>query len=142
MADIETKYSGSATSLTVTGLSTLANGSSATSDVITNTSALSLDYLVYLEVTTASGATATGICEVYAKASLDNTNFDDDNNDRWIGTLTTGTTGIQTKRKVFSIASAFGGAMPPYTKIRVRNVMGAALTAASVSYVGILGQTV
>jgi hypothetical protein len=139
MANITALYT-SATTLTVTGLTTLANGSSATSPIIDNTADLNLDALIEVEVATASGATATGYVEIYIKASVDGTDFDDDNNDKWAGTVNLVTAGVATRRRIISVASSFGGAMPPYWQIRIRNASGAAFTAGSVLYRGIKAQ--
>lgn len=139
MAEIATLY-GSATTITVTGLATLANGSSATSPTIDNTTNLFLDALLEIETATASGASATGYVEIFIKASIDGTDFDDDNNDKWAGTTNLVTGGAATRRRIVSIASSFGGAMPPYWQVRIKNTTGAAFTAASVLYRGIKAQ--
>jgi hypothetical protein len=139
MANITALY-GSSTTITVTGLATLANGSSATSPIIDNTGDLNLDALIEVEVATASGATSTGYVEVYIKASVNGTDFDDDNNDKWAGTINLVTAGAATRRRLVSVASSFGGAMPPYWQIRVKNSTGGAFTAASVLYRGIKAQ--
>lgn len=141
MADIIFKY-GTATSLTVTGLSTLANGSSATSDTVSNTTNLFLDVLIEVLVTTAAGATATGVVEIYAKGSIDGTDFDDDSNDKWIGTISLPSAGAGSRKRVVTLASAFGGSVPASWQIRIKNSSGAALTAGSVQYLGITAQSV
>jgi len=130
-----------AQSLTVAGLGTLANGSSATSVAIDNTSSLYVDVLLEVVVTTASGATATGIAEVYAKASIDNSDFDDDTNDRWIGSVALAAAGAGTYKRILPVAEAFGGTMPPYLQVRIKNSTGAALAAGTVSYMGATAQT-
>lgn len=139
MASIEAVY-GSVTAVSVTGLATLANGSSATSEAIDNTSNRFLDALLEVEVATASGATATGYIEIHIKGSVDGVDFDDDNNDKWAGTINLVTAGAATRRRIVSIASSFGGAMPPYWRLRVRNASGAAFTTASVGYRGVKAQ--
>ena len=139
MANITALY-GSSTTVTVTGLATLANGSTVTSPTIDNTSDLNLDALVEIEVATASGATATGYVEIFIKASVNGTDFDDDNNDKWAGTVNLVTAGVATRRRMVSVASSFGGAMPPYWQIRIRNSTGGAFTAATVLYRGIKAQ--
>lgn len=130
-----------AQSLTVTGLATLANGSSATSAAIDNTANLYVDLLVEVVVTTASGATATGIVEVYGKASIDNSDFDDDANDRWLGSLALAAAGAGTYKRILPVATAFGGTVPPYLQVRVKNSTGAALTAGTASYLGASAQS-
>jgi hypothetical protein len=141
MANIEALY-GSATTISVTGLATLANGSSATSATIDNTSDLFLDAVLEVEAATASGAIATGYIEIHIKGSVDGTDFDDDNNDKWAGTINLVTAGVATRRRIVSIASSFGGAMPPFWRVRIRNTSGAAFTAASVAYRGIKAQAI
>lgn len=141
MADLKTTY-GSTTSITVTGLSTLANATSATSAAIDNTSDLFLDALVELVVDTASGATATGYVEIYIKGSVDGTDYDDDNNDKWAGTLNLVTAGVATRKRVVSAAASFGGTLPPFWMVRIRNVSGAAFTAGTVQIRGVKAQAV
>jgi hypothetical protein len=126
---------GTTTSLTVSGLATLANGSSATSSTVDNTTNLFIDVLLELTFTTGT-VSATGTVELWAKGSIDNTDFDDDVNDRLIAAVgLTGTT-AQTRKRVAGLAAAFGGTLPPYWQIRVRNATGAALTAGALSYRG------
>lgn len=141
MADIFLKY-GTVQSLSATGLATLANGSSVTSSTIDNTTTLFLDFLIELVVSTASAATATGVVEIYAKGSADNTDFDDDSNDKWIGTIALPAAGVGTRKRLSGVASSFGGSLPPYVQIRVRNATGAALTAGTLQYIGVNAQTV
>ena len=142
MAVIKSGYQTGTTVLTLSGLTTLANGSSTTSATVDNTSDQYLDVLVETIATTASGAVATGIVEIYGKGSIDNTDFDDDANDKWLGSIILGAAGVQTRKRVVSISAGFGGAMPPFYQIRIRNSSGAALTDGSVSVRGILAQTV
>lgn len=126
---------GTTTALTVTGISTLANGSSATSATVDNTTNLFIDALVEVTFTTGT-VSATGTVEIWAKGSIDNTDFDDDLNDRLIGVVVlTGTTS-QTRKRIAGLAAAFGGTLPPYWQLRIRNATGAALTAGAVSYRG------
>lgn len=141
MAEIKFLY-GTATTLTVTGLATLANATSATSATVTNTTTSQLDALAEVVVTTASGATATGIVEIWAKGSIDGTDFDDDSNDKWIGSIAMAAAGIQTRKRIVSVAAGFNGTMPPYWQIRIRNATGGAFTAGTVSYVGVTAQSV
>jgi hypothetical protein len=133
---------GTATTITVTGLATLANASSATSDAISNTSDLFLDSLVEVVIDTASGATATGYIEIYIKGSVDGTDYDDDSNDKWIGTINLVTAGVATRKRISSVAASFGGAMPPFWKVRIKNVSGAAFTSGAVQVRGIKAQSV
>lgn len=125
------------TSLTVSGLATLANATSATSATIDNSTAGYPEYRIEVTISTASGAVATGIVEVWAKASIDNTDFDDDTGDWFVGSVALAAAGVQTRIKTFGIASSFGGWTPPYIRLRLRNATGAALTAGTVVYIGI-----
>ena len=142
MANIQPVYATTATTLTVSGFLSLVNGSSATSGNVTNTAYL--DVLVYAQVTTTSGALATGVVEVYAQGSTDGTSFDTPGNDKWIGTMALTAAGTQVINRVMPIASSFGGTMPPFWRIRFRNSTGAALnaTGCSASYRGVAAQTV
>lgn len=131
-----------AASLTVTGIGTLANATSATSSTVDNTTTLYVDALVELVFATASGATATGTVEVWGKGSIDNSDFDDDTNDRLIGVVALAAAGVQTRKRILQLAAAFGGTLPPYWQLRIRNATGAAFTSASVNYRGALLQSV
>jgi len=140
VAEFKLSYA-TASSLTVTGLATLANGSSATSATVDNTTTLFLDALIELTFTTGT-VSATGTVEIWAKGSIDNTDFDDDINDRLVSVVVlTGTTS-QTRKRVVGLASVFGGTLPPFWQVRIRNATGAALTAGAVSYRGALLQSV
>ena len=139
--DLRAVY-GSTTTVTVSGLATLANATSATSDAIDNTSNLFLDALVEVVADTASGASASGYIEIYAKGSVDGVDYDDDNNDKWVGTINLVTGGVATRKRVVSVAASFGGSLPPFWKVRIRNVSGAALTAGTVQYRGVKAQSV
>ena len=139
-ADITLKYA-TAASLTVTGLATLANATNATSSAIDNTTNLYVDLLIETVVTTASGATATGIVEIYAQGSIDGSDFDDAANDKWIGSISLSAAGVGTYKRIVSVASAFGGTLPPHVQIRFRNATGAALTAGTAAYRGVLLQS-
>jgi hypothetical protein len=141
LADFKLSYS-TTTALTVTGIGTLANGSSAISATVDNTTTLFLDAKVEILFATASGATATGTVELWAKESLDNTDFDDDPNDKLVAVCVLAAAGVQSRKRVCSIASVFGGTLPPYWQIRVRNATGGAFTSASMAYRGALLQSV
>jgi hypothetical protein len=139
MASIQPQY-GTAATLTVTGLSTLANGSTALSSLVANS--LYLDYIFTVSVTTGAGALATGIVECYVQGSADGSLFDDASNDKWIGSIVLSAAGAQTRMRTMTIASAFGGTVPPQFQIRFKNSTGAALTASSVRYIGVNAKTV
>lgn len=141
MTDMKLSY-GTTTSLTVTGIGTLANGTSATSSTVDNTTNLFVDVKIEIVFATASGATATGTFEVWGKESVDNSDFDDDSNDKLVTICVLAAAGVQTRKRIISLAPVFGGTIPPYWQIRVKNSTGAALTSASVSYRGALMQSV
>jgi hypothetical protein len=141
MAEVTLLY-GTATSLTVTGIGTLANGSSATSATVDNTTTLFMDVKVELVFATASGATATGTVEIWAKESIDNTDFDDDPNDKLAAVCVLSGAGVQTRKRIVSLASVSGGTIAPYWQVRIRNATGAAFTSASVTYRGATLQSV
>lgn len=129
---------GADTAITVS-INSLANNSSVNSSSITNAVNLYTDALVEVIVVTGAGSASTGYIEVFAKASVDNTDFSSDVADRKIGAIATPTAST-TYKLVTSVASAFGGTMPQYWQIRVKNVSGAALAGSgnSASYSGIL----
>jgi hypothetical protein len=133
---------GNTTSLTVTGLSSLGSTLSATSNTVDNTTDLFIDIQGELVFTTVAGAVATGTVELWGKASIDNTDFDDDVNDRLIGVAVLAASGIQTRKRIFSLASAFGGTIPPYWQIRVRNATGGAFNGATIAYRGVFLKSV
>ena len=141
MANLSTVY-GSTQTITVTGLGTLANGSSATSAAIDNTSDLFLDALAEVVIDTGSGATAAGYIEIYVKGSIDGTDYDDDNNDKWCGTINLVTAGALTRKRIVSVASAFGGSMPAYWQVRIKNTSGAAFTNGTLQVRGVKAQAV
>jgi hypothetical protein len=137
MPTLRMSYS-SATSITIT-LASLANGSSATSSSITNAVNLYTDVLVELIIATGTGTAATGYCEVFLKGSIDNTDFPSDAGDRKLGSIATPTAST-TYKLIVNVAAAYGGTMPQFWQIRVRNASGAALSASTsaASYSGIL----
>lgn len=136
MAELKLSY-GTTTALTVTGIGTLANAASATSATVDNTTNLFMDVLVELVFATAAGATVTGVVEIWAKGSIDNSDFDDDPNDRLAAVCVLAAAGVQTRKRIVSLAATFGGSIPPYWQIRIRNATGAAFTSASASYRGV-----
>lgn len=143
MAELRPVYATAAT-LTISGLGSLANSTSVTSSAVNNTADLFLDVLLEVLIATDTGATATGFIEIWAKGSIDGTDFDDDANDKLLGTVNLITAGAATRKRVLSIASAFGGLLPPQWQIRVRNVSGGALAASgsSISYRGVKAQSI
>lgn len=141
MAVINQIY-GAVTTLTITGLGTLPNGNSATSPSVDNTTNLFLDVQVEVVFATGSAAVATGTLEVWAKESIDNTDFDDDSNDTLVAVAVLAAAGVQTRKRIVHLAPVFGGSVPPYWQLRIRNATGAPLTSASVAYRGVYLQSV
>jgi hypothetical protein len=140
MANI-TANTSSATSLTISGLSTLAAGTYAVSSAIDLSAVDPLDVLIDITVTP---GTVTGNKQlvVFAKVSIDNTNWTsgpesgttttDEPNLLFIGALPLNTNSTA-QRGTYSIANAVGY-IPPYLKIVVKNDSGVAFTAGSCQY--------
>lgn len=136
------QVAGTRTSLTVTGLGTLASATYVASSVKDNTTNQPVDVIV--EVTAATTNTPAGNKQllVFAVASYDNTNFQSGPTS---GTTTTDEaqltllgilgmpTASQTEVKGFSVAAAYGGVLPPFFKVVVKNDLGVALTSGSVN---------
>lgn len=134
------QVAGSRTSLTVTGLSTLASATYVASAAYNNTTNQPLDLLVELAVTpgTVSGNKQALL---FAKASIDGTNYStgpesgttttDEPDLVFIGVLPLNTNSTAQAR-IFSVSSSFGGVLPPYLKFIVKNDSGAAFTAGTV----------
>lgn len=142
MADLKPKF-GTATSLTTTGLSTLANGASATSNDLDLTSLLGFDVAIALSATTGSGAVVGSLIRVFAKFSLDGTTYSTDENDYPMGVMALPAANAQTVVKVFSVGAAFpGGVIPGHVKVRVAQATSVAFTAGSLTYQVLFGQSV
>lgn len=136
-----TAVQGARTSLNVTGLSTLASATYCVSDAINNTTNDPLDVLVEVALATTNTPAGNKQAVVFAKASLDGTNYQSGPES---GTTTTDevdltllgvlpmATATTTHRKVFSLAAAFGGQVPAYAKVVIKNDLGVALTSGTV----------
>jgi len=109
------------------GLNSLASGSLVSIGVIDNTSELADDYLV--EITIADIAETTNKrALIYARTSIDGTNYSDATSGAtnlvYVGKLDlTGLTAAG-RSPAFSVASLFGGLMPPKAEIYVKNDAG------------------
>lgn len=137
MADIKANTS-AASSLTITGLASLASATYAVSSALDLSAVDPLDVLVDITVTP---GTVSGNKQllVFVKVSLDGTNYTtgpesgstatDEPNLYLIGALPLNSNATA-QRGVFSVAAALGY-VPPYLKVVVRNDSGAALTAGS-----------
>ena len=133
---------GARTALTVTGLATLASATYVASATKSNITNQPLDLMV--EVTAATTNVPAGNKQVvaFAQASYDNTNFQtgptsgtattDESLLTFLGVVAV-TTASVTATKSFSVASAYGGVLPPYVRIILKNDLGVALTSGSVA---------
>lgn len=128
---------GARTALTTTAMNSLASATYVSCGVI----ALNTDkpYDLLLEVTVSPGTVASEKqCYVFAKRSVDGTNFEtgpesgttatDEPNLTPIGAVPCNTSSVAQTR-VFSLRAAFGGALPHSARIVVLNQTGAALAA-------------
>lgn len=127
-----TQIVGSRTSLTSSALSTLTNGSYATSDAFNCTTDDPLDVIVEVAATPGS-VSGNKQAVVFALASLDGTNYQTGTNStdeavmNYVGSLPL-TSNTTLQRKMFSVAAAFGGVLPAYFKIVVKNDCGSTFT--------------
>lgn len=124
------------TTLTVTGLPTLASGSSATSNVIDNHTNADLD--IYVNTLVRYTTTlATAFVSMFVGGSIDNTNFPDSSNDILVGTIATPVQATSYIATV-NLLKAWPGALaiPAYLKLRYVNNTGTALTSGVVTYNG------
>ncbi len=131
-----TLQAGTRTALTTTVLNSLASATYVSAGVIDVSASDPIDYIV--EVTATPGTVSSNkLLSVFAKVSMDNTNFTtgpesgttttDEPNLYFLGTVPLNTNGTA-QTKAFSIAQALGF-VPPYCKIVVKNETGAALAA-------------
>jgi hypothetical protein len=127
--------------LTVTGLSTLAAGTYVTGPTVNNTTNQPLDSLAELSATPNGTTTGNQQAVLFAQASLDGatwqsgpgsgTTTTDESDLTFIGALPLKTaSGAQTKQ--FSVAAAYGGTLPPYYRLVVKNDCGVAFSAGSI----------
>ena len=124
MSDIKLKYQSAVQGLNISGFNSLAGGSYATSDAVDNASDLFIDVMV--EVTVADMVEAGNKqLVVYAIDSVDGTNFSDSQTGnpqamRLLGVVPMNGTGSW-RSAMMSLASAFGGIVPPKWKVVVYN---------------------
>lgn len=131
---------GTRTALTVTGLATLASATYVASDTLDVSANDPLDVAVELTITPGTVA-GNKQAVLFAQASLDNINFQtgpasgttttDEPVLTRVGVLPLPTAAVA-QRKVFSLAASYGGVLPPYVKLVVKNDSGAAFTAGTV----------
>ena len=157
MATTKTVY-GSDTAITIT-INSLASAAARESLAIDNTTNLFLDAMLYVAVTLAAGTPSNGN-DVYLYASEDETNYTYNATGAdagltmpaatslqfvLLGRINTATAGGLAWKQIFgSIASAFGGVIPPKWGIVIDNQSGLAFAGSgnSVKYRGIHAQSV
>lgn len=134
--DVTTKY-GAATALTTSGLSTLANGSLATSNAVDVTAmAAATDVLVELAFTNTGTPANNKQVVVYAVSTLDGTNYSDNTvvaRMVRLGTIDISAGSGSFRSAAFSVAAGFR-VLPPGFKIVVQNDCGLAFTAGTLQY--------
>jgi hypothetical protein len=132
---------GTRTALTVTGLGTLASATYAVSAAINHDTAKEPGMFVEVEVATTNTPAGNKQVVVFAKASLDNTNFSSgpesgttttDEPDLYFVGVVPVNTATTTHRRVFDLAAAYGGRLPKGTKLVLKNDLGVALTSGAV----------
>lgn len=136
------QVAGARTALTVTGLSTLASATYVASNVKDNTANLPVDVMVEVTVATTNTPAGNKAVQVFAIASYDNSNFQtgptsgttttDEPLLTYLGTVPVQTTAV-TEIKSFSVAAGYGGVLPPYFKVVLKNDLGVALTTGTVA---------
>ena len=154
MADILAKF-GADAALTIT-LNSLANNAVRESTVVNNSANLRLDSLIVLIIVTgASGVSSTGFIEIYGYGSIDDgTTYTDAatganavlttlKNARLVAVASCNANGTTYNLGPYNVAVAFGGILPEYWGIFVKNRTGAALAAAgnSARAQGVYAQT-
>ena len=131
---------GARTSLTVTGLSTLASGTYVSSSAYTANTNQPLDVIVEVDVATTNTPAGNKQLAVFVQESLDGTNFrsgpgsgtttTDEPNLRFLGTIPMNSV-TTTQIGTFSVAQALGYC--PYAfKVILKNDLGVSLTAGTV----------
>lgn len=140
---VKTAY-GSATAFSnASGLNSAASASYVNLGTIDNTTALLLDYLVEVAVTTgASAPSGNQQIAIFAIDTLDLSNFSDttqDANMEFLGTIQVAAANTAYRSKAMSVAAAFGGTMPPQVQILAKIDDGVALAASgnSAQYLGV-----
>lgn len=144
MASVKLAY-GTATAVTCT-LTSLASSATAgrESATVDNTSALSLDALVLVQLELTTGTIANDKCAyVYAWGVTDGASpvypdkitgsdaaitFDSPRNLRLLGVVNLSTSGGTFKAGPWSVAAVFGGVLPPKWGLAVQNYCGIALS--------------
>lgn len=149
MATIKSEVQ-TAAALTVTGLATLASATYAVSNTITHSTNDPLDVLIDVTATTGTAPAGNKQVVIFAKGSLDGTNFGsgpesgttttDEPDLHYVGALPMNQ--ATAHRKIFSLAAAYGGVLPQATKLVIKNDLGVALTAGAVQISEVWGVAV
>lgn len=130
---------GSRTTLTTSALNSLASANYVSAGTITFLASSKVPLTSKLEVNVTPGSVSSNKqVVVFGRASVNNTDFTtgpvtgtnttDEPNLIFIGTVPCNTSS-QLQRGQFDLAQVFGGALPPYLEIVVKNETGAALAA-------------
>ena len=146
MATIKSEVQAAST-LTVSGLSTLASATYVVGPTINHATNDPLDVLVTVSCTTTNTPTGNKQVVVFAKASIDGSTFGSGPES---GTSTTNEADLHyvgslpmndsnAHQKVFSLAAAYGGVLPAASKLVLKNDLGVALTAAEVKIAEVWG---
>lgn len=145
-----TTVQGTRTSLTITGFSTLASGTYVTSDAYNAGTNDPLDVVVEVEASTTNTPAGNKQVAVFAKVSLDGTNYSSGPES---GTTTTDepdlyslgsvpmNTATNPHRRMFSFMASVGF-VPQYFKIVCKDDLGVALTSGAVFVAEIAGNAV
>ncbi len=131
---------GTRTSLTVTGLATLASATYVVSAAMDHDVAKEPSRFIEVSATTSNTPSGNKQLVVFAKGSLDGTNFTtgpesgttttEEPDLYFVGVIPVAIAG--THMKIFDLASAFGGRLPKQSKLVLKNDLGVALTAGTV----------
>lgn len=132
-----TSVVGTRSSLTTTAMDSLASATFVSAGTINHSTNDPLDVLIEVKITPGTVASNKQVI-VYAKGSLDGTNFEsgpesgttttDEPNLTLVGVLPCNTNSAA-QTGLFPLAAAFGGVLPQQTKIIIKNETGAALAA-------------
>lgn len=133
---------GARTSVTVTGLATLASGTYVAGSAITHNTNRPVDHVYEVNVATTNTPTGNKQVSVFAKVSLDGTNYTSGPES---GTTTTdepdlvflGSVPMNTASTTHSVVFSLGqrlGFIPYSSKIILKNDLGVALTSGTVFY--------
>lgn len=140
MATIKSEVQ-TASAVTVTNFGTLASATYCVSNAITHSTNDPIDVIVDVSVTTTNTPSGNKQVLVFAKGSIDGTNFGsgpesgttttDEPDLHFVGVVPMGTASVA-HRRLFSLSAAYGGVLPAATKLVFRNDLGVAITSASV----------